>query len=120
MLAKAKPEAICITTPHPEHAAPAIAAAQAGVHVLVEKPLASSLADCDAMLAAARENNTIISTVCQRRFYPPCQRIHQALQAGKLGKPILGMATMFSWRDEAYYQSDPWRGTWKDEGGGVL
>jgi predicted dehydrogenase len=120
MIQQAKVEAICLCTPHPQHAAPTIAAAKLGVHVLVEKPLASSLEDCDAMLAAARENQTIISTVCQRRFYPPCQRIQQALQAGKLGKPILGMATMFSWRDAAYYQSDPWRGSWKHEGGGVL
>ena len=120
MVAKAKVEAICICTPHPQHAAPTIAAARAGVHVLVEKPLASSLADCDAMLAAARENRTIISTVCQRRFYPPCQRIHHAIQNGKLGKPVLGTATIFGWRDEAYYRSDPWRGTWQQEGGGVL
>jgi UDP-N-acetyl-2-amino-2-deoxyglucuronate dehydrogenase len=120
MITKAKVEAICICTPHPQHAAPAIAAAQAGAHVLVEKPLASSLADCDAMLAAARASHTIISTVCQRRFYPPCQRIHHALQDGRLGQPALGIATMFGWRDEAYYQSDPWRGTWKHEGGGVL
>jgi len=88
--------------------------------VLVEKPLASSLADCDAMLAAARAAKTVIGTVCQRRFYPPCQRIHQAIRAGKIGKPILGAATIFGWRDEAYYRSDPWRGSWKLEGGGVL
>lgn len=120
MIAQAKVEAICICTPHPQHAAPTIAAARAGVHVLVEKPLASSLADCDAMLAAARENKTILGTVCQRRFYPPCQRIHHAIQNGKLGKPILGTATIFGWRDEAYYRSDPWRGSWQHEGGGVL
>jgi UDP-N-acetyl-2-amino-2-deoxyglucuronate dehydrogenase len=120
MIAKAKVEAICLCTPHPQHAALAIAAAQLGVHVLVEKPLASSLTDCDAMLAAARENKTLISTVCQRRFYPPCQRIHQAIQSGRLGKPILGTATIFGWRDEAYYKSDPWRGSWQHEGGGVL
>jgi predicted dehydrogenase len=120
MLAKSKPDAICICTPHPEHAAPAIAAAQAGVHALVEKPLASSLADCDAMLYAARANNTIISTVCQRRFYPPCQRIRRAIDDGKIGKPVLGIATIFGWRDEAYYKSDAWRGSWKHEGGGVL
>jgi predicted dehydrogenase len=88
--------------------------------VLVEKPLASSLADCDAMLAAAKENKTIISTVCQRRFYPPCQRIHQAIQSGKLGRPILGTAVIFGWRDETYYRSDAWRGSWEHEGGGVL
>jgi predicted dehydrogenase len=86
----------------------------------VEKPLASSLADCNAMLAAARANQTIISTVSQRRFYPPCQRIQQALQAGKLGKAVLGTASIFGWRDEAYYRSDPWRGSWEHEGGGVL
>ncbi|HWD93984.1 MAG TPA: Gfo/Idh/MocA family oxidoreductase [Verrucomicrobiae bacterium] len=120
MLAKSGARAICICTPHPEHAAPVIAAAQAGVHSLVEKPLASSLADCDAMLAAARANNTILSTICQRRFYPPCQRIRRAIDEGKIGKPVLGVATIFGWRDEAYYRSDPWRGSWKHEGGGVL
>src|ERR1035438_5318860 len=120
MIVQAKVEAICLCTPHPQHAAPTITAAQFGVHVLVEKPLAASLADCDAMLAAAQKNKTLISTVCQRRFYPPCERIHQAIQTGKLGKPILGTATMFGWGDEAYYKSDPWRGSWEHEGGGVL
>lgn len=120
MIAKAKVEAVCICTPHPQHAAPTIVAARAGVHVLVEKPLASSLADCDAMLAAAREGGAVVGTVCQRRFYPPCQRIHHALQSGKLGRPVLGTATIFGWRDEAYYRSDPWRGSWQHEGGGVL
>jgi len=72
------------------------------------------------MLAAARQHRVVIGTVCQRRFYPPCQRIHQAIQAGKLGRPILGSATIFGWRDEAYYRSDPWRGSWQLEGGGVL
>jgi UDP-N-acetyl-2-amino-2-deoxyglucuronate dehydrogenase len=120
MLAKTKAEAVLICTPHPEHAAPTIAAAEAGAHALVEKPLASSLADCDAMLAAARAHKTILSTVCQRRFYPPAQRIRRAIDDGKIGKPVLGAATMFGWRDEAYYKSDPWRGSWKHEGGGVL
>jgi predicted dehydrogenase len=120
MIARAKVQALCICTPHPQHAAPAIAAANAGVHVLVEKPLAASLADCDAMLAAAKANKTIISTVSQRRFYPPCRRIHDAIQKGRLGKPALGIATIFGWRDEAYYRSDPWRGSWALEGGGVL
>ncbi len=120
MIAKSGAEAIFVCTPHPEHAAPTIAAAQLGVHALVEKPLASSLADCDAMLSAARANNTIIGTVCQRRFYPPAQRIRRAIDDGKIGKPVLGTATMFGWRDEVYYKSDPWRGSWKHEGGGVL
>lgn len=120
MISRAKVQALCICTPHPEHASPAILAAQLGVHVLVEKPLAASLADCDAMLAAAKANHTMISTVCQRRFYPPCRRIHDAIQSGRLGRPALGVATIFGWRDEAYYRSDPWRGSWRLEGGGVL
>ncbi len=120
MVATEKLDVVCMCTPHPEHAAPTIAAARAGVHVLVEKPLASSLADCDAMLAAAQAGGATIGMVCQRRFYPPCQRIRQAIDAGKLGIPVLGTAVMFGWRDEAYYKSDPWRGSWKSEGGGVL
>ncbi len=120
MVAKAKVEAVCVCTPHPQHAGPTIAAARAGAHVLVEKPLASTLADCDAMLAAARAGGVVLGTVYQRRFYPPCQRIHQAIAAGKLGTPMLGTVVVFGWRDEAYYRSDPWRGSWKGEGGGVL
>jgi len=120
MVAAEKLDAVCICTPHPEHAGPTIAAARAGVHVLVEKPLASSLADCDAMLAAAKAGGAMVGMVCQRRFYPPCQRIRAAIDAGKVERPALGTTVMFGWRDEAYYRSDPWRGSWKGEGGGVL
>jgi len=120
MVAQEKLDVVCICTPHPEHAGPTIAAARAGVHVLVEKPLASSLADCDAMLAAGQAGGATIGMVCQRRFYPPCLRIRAAIDAGKIGRPVLGHAVMFGWRDEAYYRSDPWRGSWKGEGGGVM
>ena len=56
----------------------------------------------------------------QRRFYRPCMRIHQAIEDGKIGRPVLGMVTMLGWRDKNYYDSDPWRGSWKGEGGGVM
>jgi UDP-N-acetyl-2-amino-2-deoxyglucuronate dehydrogenase len=120
MVAAEKLDAVCIGTPHPAHAAPTIAAARAGAHVLVEKPLASTLADCDAMLAAAQAGGVTLSVVSQRRYYPPCQRIRRAIDAGQLERPVLGTAVMFGWRDEAYYRSDPWRGSWPGEGGGVL
>jgi UDP-N-acetyl-2-amino-2-deoxyglucuronate dehydrogenase len=113
-------QAVCVCTPHPGHAAPTIAAARAGVHVLVEKPMASTLADCDAMMAAAKAGGAVIGIVSQRRFYPACMRIRAALDAGRVGAPVLGTATIFGWRDEAYYRSDPWRGSWSGEGGGVL
>jgi predicted dehydrogenase len=58
--------------------------------------------------------------ISQRRFYEPVQRMKAAIDAGKIGKPALGVFLMFSWRDQAYYQSDPWRGQWASEGGGVL
>lgn len=113
-------EAVIICSPHPAHAEGAVRACRAGMHVLVEKPLASSLQDCDAIIAAAKEHGVTLGTVSQRRFYPAAQRVKQAIEVGKLGKPILGTVTMLGWRDQAYYQADPWRGTWEGEGGGVL
>lgn len=112
---------VCVVlTPHPAHREPTIAALEAGAHVLVEKPLAASLEDCDAMIAAAERVSRTLSVVSQRRFYAPSQRIRTAIDAGKLGTPALGMVQMLGWRDEAYYRSDPWRGSWEHEGGGVL
>ncbi|MEZ0542564.1 Gfo/Idh/MocA family protein [Fibrella arboris] len=112
---------VCVVlTPHPNHREPTVAALEAGAHVLVEKPLAASLEDCDAMIATAERTQKLLSVVSQRRFYAPCQRIRQAIDAGKIGTPALGMVQMLGWRDEAYYGSDPWRGSWAHEGGGVL
>ncbi len=111
---------VVVCTPHPNHKTPAIEALNAGAHVLVEKPLAASLDDCDAMIATAESCNKKLGVVSQRRFYPPVQRIRQAIDEGKIGNPVLGTVTMLSWRDENYYNSDPWRGRWQEEGGGVL
>jgi predicted dehydrogenase len=113
-------QALAICTPHPLHAYHAVKAAQRGVHLLVEKPLASTLADCDAILQTAKQNGVKVGMISQRRFYAPSVRVRKAIDDGKLGRPILGSVTMYGWRDEAYYRSDPWRGSWKREGGGVL
>jgi predicted dehydrogenase len=120
MLREAKPHVLVVGTPHPLHAAPVIEAARHGVSALVEKPLAASLGDCDAMLEAARAAGTKLGVISQRRFYEPVQRMKNAIDAGKIGRPMLGVFQMYSWRDEAYYRSDPWRGRWDTEGGGVL
>jgi predicted dehydrogenase len=120
LLTDAGVQAVVIGTPHPLHAAPAIRAAEAGVHVLVEKPMAATLADCDAMLDAAHRSGTILGVISQRRFYEPVLRMRAAIDAGKIGRPVLGVFAMFSWRDPSYYRSDPWRGRWDTEGGGVL
>ena len=120
MISKCGIDALMVCTPHPFHEQPTVAAAKAGVHVLVEKPLASTLDACDAMIDAADHGGAKLGVVSQRRFFAPVQRMKRAIDSGKIGRPILGTFSMYSWRDQAYYQSDPWRGKWKTEGGGVL
>lgn len=120
MVSKEKLDMVTICTPHPAHMAAAIEAMKAGANVLIEKPLASSLEDCDAMLSVSRETGKKIGIISQRRFYSPCLRLKEAIDSGKIGKPALGTVFMFGWRNEAYYKSDSWRGKWKEEGGGVL
>jgi predicted dehydrogenase len=120
LIDSAKIDLLIVCTPHPAHVEPAVEAASRGVHVLVEKPLASSLADCDAMINAARAGGVKLGVISQRRFYEPVVRLRQAIDAGKIGRPVLGTTVMYGWRDEAYYRSDPWRGQWLAEGGGVL
>ena len=111
---------IVICTPHPQHTEQVIAAALAGVHVLVEKPMALNVGDCDRMIAAARAAGIQLGVISQRRLYEPARRVKQALQAGKIGKPILGTVTVLGWRGPEYYAMDAWRGTWEGEGGGIL
>ncbi len=113
-------QAVLIATPHPFHAQPTVCAAQHGVHVMIEKPLASSLEDCDIMIEAMQQAELKLAMISQRRCYESVQRVKQAIDAGKIGTPILGSVTMLGWRDQNYYASDPWRGSWDQEGGGVL
>lgn len=119
MIQKEKIDVAVVCTPHPDHNV-AVEAIEAGAHVLIEKPLASTLADCDAIIDAGVKHNKKVGIVGQRRFYPSSMRMKKAIDDGKIGKPILGTITMLGWRDEAYYKSDPWRGTWEGEGGGIL
>jgi predicted dehydrogenase len=120
MVSKEKIDVVIICTPHPNHKEPTLAALEAGANVLIEKPLASSLEDCDAMINASKKFGRQIGVVCQRRWYLPAMRVKQAIVDGKIGEPVFATINMLGWRDEAYYESDPWRGTWKGEGGGVL
>ena len=113
-------QAVVVATPHPAHASVTVPALRAGAHAIVEKPLASSLEDCDAMIAAARESGRTLAMISQRRLYEPVLRVRRAIDAGKLGRPVLGTVSMLGWRSEEYYRSDPWRGSWEGEGGGVL
>jgi UDP-N-acetyl-2-amino-2-deoxyglucuronate dehydrogenase len=120
MVLEKKIDLVIVCTPHPFHKQPAVEAAMAGANILVEKPLASSLADCDEMIRVCRNSHVKLGVVSQRRWYEPVKRVKAAIDAGKIGKPVLGTIHMLGWRDKAYYDADAWRGTWKMEGGGVL
>jgi predicted dehydrogenase len=120
MVAENKSDLVIVCNAHPYHLQPVIEAAKAGANVLVEKPLAADLKDCDEMIKACRDNNVKLGVISQRRFLEPVKRIREAIDAGKLGTPALATVTMLGWRDKAYYDSDDWRGSWAKEGGGVL
>ena len=111
---------VIVCTPHPFHRQPATEAASAGANVLVEKPLAADLRDCDAIIEACRENDVKLGVISQRRWYSPVLRVRNAIDEGKIGNPALASVTMLGWRDKAYYEADEWRGKWDLEGGGVL
>ena len=109
-----------VCNPHPFHREVAVQAARSGANVLVEKPLAATLEDCDVIIDECKKSGVRLGVVSQRRWYAPVQRIRKAIDDGKIGTPIFGTVNMLGWRDEAYYNADPWRGTWNMEGGGVL
>jgi predicted dehydrogenase len=120
LLADPAVDVVCICTPSGQHASQAIAAAQAGKHVLVEKPMALSLADADAMMATCEQAGVKLGVVVQRRTEPIFRRVYDAIQAGDLGELTLGVVTMPYFRPQAYFDQADWRGTWTLDGGGVL
>ena len=113
-------DAVIVCTPHPLHARQAIEAARAGLHVVVEKPMALTAADCSAMIAAADEAGVVLSVISQRRWQPAAQRVKAAIDEGRIGVPGLATVEVLGWRGPEYYAMDPWRGTRAGEGGGVL
>lgn len=113
-------EAVYVSTPHQFHRANVEAAAVHGKHVLVEKPMALSLADADAMIAAAEAAGVRLGVALQRRAEPQLQRLHAAVAAGELGRLTLGLVSIPYHRPQSYYDQAGWRGTWAHDGGGVL
>jgi predicted dehydrogenase len=113
-------DAVIVCTPHPLHAEQAIAAARAGLHVVVEKPMALTAADCTAMIAAADEAGVVLSVISQRRWQPAVRRVKAAIDEGRIGTPGLATVEVLGWRSPEYYAMDAWRGTRDGEGGGVL
>lgn len=110
---------VCICTPSGLHARMGIDAAEAGKHVIVEKPIALSLADADALIAAADRAGVKLCGILQNRFNPPMVDLYNAIRAGRLGETRLGNATVRWNRPQAYYE-DGWHGTWALDGGAFM
>ena len=113
-------DVICLCTPSGCHGREALAAAEAGKHLIVEKPMALTLADADAMIEAFDSKGLQLGVALQRRADPMFQRIAEAVAAGDLGELVQGMVTIPYNRNDAYYDLADWRGTWAQDGGGVL
>lgn len=120
MIGSGEVDGIVIVTPHWQHAELAIAGLRAGLHVLCEKPLTVTVAQSDEVLEVAAGSPGIFAVVHQKRFEPAYLYARRLLDSGELGQIYRCSMIESAWRSEAYYQSSPWRGTWKGEGGGVL
>ncbi|WP_145049147.1 Gfo/Idh/MocA family protein [Paenibacillus xylanexedens] len=108
---------ISICLPPYEHAPIAVDFLNAGSHVLVEKPMASSLEECDLMIEAAQKSGKVLSVVAQNRFTNPIMKLKKMLDTGLAGSILHAQVDSFWWRGHCYYDLW-WRGTWEKEGGG--
>lgn len=113
-------DAIAVCVPSGLHADIAVAALDAGKHVVVEKPLDITLDAADRIIDAENRSGRTVTTISQRRFEPGPAFLHRAISAGALGRLTSGAAECTWWRSQAYYDSAGWRGTWSMDGGGAL
>ncbi|WP_243076598.1 Gfo/Idh/MocA family protein [Microbacterium sp. SS28] len=111
---------VVITTPSGSHAQLAEEALDAGCHVVIEKPVDIDLARARGLAARAEQSDRVVSVMTQRRFAPAVQAVSRAVRDGRFGAVTSGTATLAWWRDDAYYDSAAWRGTWASDGGGAL
>lgn len=111
---------VTIATPSGAHFEPAVAALRAGKHVLCEKPLEITCERIDAMIAVARESGKTLAAILNRRFHPAMDVFQQAVGQGRFGRLTSASCYVKWFRDQAYYDSAAWRGTWVLDGGGAL
>ncbi|MDW8352003.1 MAG: Gfo/Idh/MocA family oxidoreductase [Anaerolineae bacterium] len=112
-------DAVCICTPSGLHARMGIEAAHHGKHVIVEKPMALSLSDADALTDACRRAGVTLTVVLQNRYNPPMQDLKRLVESGRLGRLLLGNATVRWYRPQSYYD-DGWHGTRAMDGGALM
>lgn len=111
---------VTICTPSGAHRDPAIAAANVGKHVVVEKPLEISLQRCDDIIQACEKNGVKLCTIFPSRFSAANMALKEAIEAGRFGRLTLGDTYVKWWRTQEYYDGGGWRGTWALDGGGAF
>ncbi len=119
-LADPELEIVTVGTPSGAHLEPSLAALNAGKHVICEKPLEITTERIDQLIAAAEKNGKTIAAVLNRRFHPGMTAFKKAVDEGRFGKLTSASAYVKWYRDQAYYDSAGWRGTWALDGGGAL
>jgi predicted dehydrogenase len=114
-------DAVVLATPHFSHTTLGIAALQAGLHLLVEKPISVHKADCERLIAARGSETQVFAAMFNQRTDPHYQAIRKIVRDGELGDIVRTNWIITNWfRTDAYYASGGWRATWRGEGGGVL
>ena len=120
MLADPTVDVVTICTPSGAHLEPGVAAARAGKHVLIEKPLEVTTARCDRLIEACSRAGVTLGTIFPSRFHKSAQLLKAAVEQNRFGTVSLAAAYVKWFRTQAYYDSGKWRGTWKLDGGGAL
>ena len=120
LLAVEKPELVAVCTESGLHAKIAIDCINAGCNVIIEKPVALSIKDADAIIEAAEKNGVKVCVNHQNRFNKSIQKIHDALEKGRFGRMFYGTAHVRWARDWEYYSRAKWRGTWEQDGGCLM
>jgi UDP-N-acetyl-2-amino-2-deoxyglucuronate dehydrogenase len=120
LLAKASVDAVAVLSPHHLHLGAVRLAAERGVHALVEKALASTVEDADAMVDVCRQRKVVLGGILQYRFTPGARRLREMVQSGALGRIFLASVTGKFRRSADYYATAPWRGRKTEAGGGAL
>ncbi len=120
MLATVPSHLVVVCTPsgmHPQHG---ITAAQAGRHVLTEKPMAISLEGADRLVQACDTAGVHLFVVKQNRLNPPIQLLKRAVDKGRFGRIFMANTTVRWTRPQDYYDAESWRGTWEFDGGAIM
>ena len=120
MLDEVKPTLVSIATESGIHGEIALACIDRGIHVIIEKPMAMSMAEADEIIRRSREKHVKVAACHQNRFNMAVQKTRAALEAGRFGRLSHGSVHVRWNRNRGYYTQAPWRGTWAQDGGCLM